>query len=147
MPSCGISVLNETKQTKQTNETRTILSVLCNAPCFAVRFLFVCLLVGECSFCGNDLLKGSCKTTETGSSAEHLHVCQSICFLSLCCIQLGMHSELTRTRFSFRDGDCFWCFVEKDSQFFPVFSALETNPDFSCMLGHVLLVRKIPVCW
>ena len=49
--------------------------------------------------------------------------------------------------FSFRDGDCFWCFIEKDSQFFPVFAALETNPDFGCMLGHVLLVRKIPVCW
>ena len=31
-------------ETKQTNETQTILSVLCNAPCFAVRFLSVCQL-------------------------------------------------------------------------------------------------------
>ena len=37
-------------ETKQTNETQTILSVLCNAPCFAVRF-FVSLSVSECSFC------------------------------------------------------------------------------------------------
>ena len=69
---------NETNETKQTNETQTILSVLCNAPCFAVRFLFVSLSVGECSFCEDDLLKGSCKTTETGSFPEHLHACQSI---------------------------------------------------------------------
>ena len=52
MQSCGISIFkrNETNETKQTNETQTILSVLCNAPCFAVRFLFVSLSVGECSF-------------------------------------------------------------------------------------------------
>ena len=37
-------------ETKQTNETQTILSMLCNVPCFAVRFLFVSLSVGECSF-------------------------------------------------------------------------------------------------
>ena len=40
--------LNETKQTKMKH--KQILSVLCNAPCFAVRFLFVSLSVGECSF-------------------------------------------------------------------------------------------------
>ena len=68
-------------------------------------------------------------------------------FLSLCCIQQGVHSELMGTRFCFRDGDCFWCFVERDGQFSLFFAALETNPDFGCMLGHVLLVRKIPVCW
>ena len=78
MQSCGIVNLNETNETKQTNETQTILSVLCNAPCFAVRFLFVSLSVGECSFCEDDLLKGSCKTTETGSFPERLHACQSI---------------------------------------------------------------------
>ena len=80
--SCGISILNETKQTKRNKQMKHdfFLSVLCNAPCFAVRFLFVSLSVGECSFCENDLLKGSCKTTETGSFPEHLHVCQSICF-------------------------------------------------------------------
>ena len=42
---------NETNETKQTNETQTILSVLCNAPCFAVRIFFVNLSFGECSFC------------------------------------------------------------------------------------------------
>ena len=36
---------NETNETKQTNETQTILSVLCNAPCFAVRF-FISQFVG-----------------------------------------------------------------------------------------------------
>ena len=39
----------------------------------------------------------------------------------------------------FRDGDC--------TVSFPCFAVLEMNPDFGCMLGHVLLVRKIPVCW
>ena len=48
---------------------------------------------------------------------------------------------------SFRDGDCFWCFVEKDSPFSLFFAALAKNTDFSCMLGHVPLVRKILVCW
>ena len=50
MQSCGIVNLNETNETKQTNETQTILSVLCNAPCFAVRFLFVSLSVGGVQF-------------------------------------------------------------------------------------------------
>ena len=34
-------------------------------------------------FCENDLLKGSCKTTETGSFPEHLHACQRILFVGL----------------------------------------------------------------
>ena len=38
-------------------------------------------------------------------------------------------------------------FCREGQSVFPVFAALETNPDFGCMLGHVLLVRKIPVCW
>ena len=38
---------NETNKMKH----KQILSVLCNAPCFAVRFLFVSLSVGECSVC------------------------------------------------------------------------------------------------
>ena len=37
-------------------------------------------------FCENDLLKGSCKTTETGSFPEHLHACQRICLLDWCCM-------------------------------------------------------------
>ena len=77
MPSCGIVILNETKQT---NETQTNFE--CFVQCalsFAVRFC-VCLSVGECNFCGNGLLKGSDQTTETSSFPEHLHVCQLICF-------------------------------------------------------------------
>ena len=36
---------NETNETKQTNETQTILSVLCNAPCLQLGFyLSVCQL-------------------------------------------------------------------------------------------------------
>ena len=42
--------------------------------------LFVSLSVGECKFCGDDLLKGSDQTTETSSFPEHVQVCQSIYF-------------------------------------------------------------------
>ena len=81
MQSCGISILNETKQTKRNKQMKhkqLFLSVLCNAPCFAVRF-FICQFVSwrVQLFCGNDLLKGSCKTTETGSFPERL-ACLSI---------------------------------------------------------------------
>ena len=79
MSSCGISILNETKQT---NETQTVLSVLCNAPCLAAKF-FCQFVSWRVQFCGDDLLKGSGQTTETSSFPEHVHVCQSICFFGL----------------------------------------------------------------
>ena len=46
----------------------------------------------------------------------------------------------------FRDGDCSGV-LQRRTVSFPCFAVLEMNPDFGCMLGHVLLVRKIPVCW
>ena len=109
MQSCGISILNETKQTKRNKQMKhkQFWVFLCNALCFAVRFLFVSLSVGECSFCENDLLKGSCKTTETGSFPEHLHACQSIWFWVCAAYsrECTVNSrELVLT--CFRDGDC-----------------------------------------
>ena len=107
--------------------------------------LSICRLASAAFVCEDDLSKGSCRTTETCSFPEHLHACQQV-FLSLYCIQQGVHSELMGTRFCFRDGDCSGV-LQRGMVSFPCFAALETNPDFGCMLGHVLLVRKIPVCW
>ena len=47
------------------------------------------------------------------------NICMPVnrCFLSLYCIQQGVHSELMGTRFCFRDGDCSGVFVERDGQF------------------------------
>ena len=49
--------------------------------------------------------------------------------------------------FSFRDGDCFWCFVEKDSQF-SLFCCFGNESRLWLHVGTcAILVRKIPVCW
>ena len=69
---------NETNETKQTNETQTILSVCAMLLVLQLGFYLSVCQLASAVFCENDLLKGSCKTTETGSFPEHLHVCQSI---------------------------------------------------------------------
>ena len=85
---------------------------------FAVRFLFVCLSVGECSSfwemtCWRVLAKprrqvhfqNTCMSVNRFDFEFVLHTTGST------------HWTHGNSFFSFRDGDCFWCFVERNGQF------------------------------
>ena len=152
MQSCGISILNETKQTKRNKQMKhkLFLSVLCNAPCFCLQLRFCCQFVSwrVQLFLWRWLVEGFLQN-HGDLFFSRMSACLSIVFDFESALHTAGRAQWTHENSFFLYGlvTVCLCFVKRDGQFF-VHVLFKSRIQILLHVGTcVSTVRKNPVCW